>query len=165
MVDTFHIGDPHFWHKNIIEYCNRPYESAKQMNENIIDIWNSTISRKDKVFIHGDFSFCDIEETQKLVDCLNGYKILIMGNHDRWKIWRKINIEEVCRYPILYDNKYILSHQPIKREILSDFYNIHAHLHNSDNLESDKYFNVSIENIVKPIRFSVIKKGFEKLEA
>ena len=29
-------SDLHFWHKNICKYCNRPFETIEQMNEEIL---------------------------------------------------------------------------------------------------------------------------------
>jgi len=46
-------------------------------------MWNSTITKKDTVYILGDFSLGKREETEKILDKLHGAKHLILGNHDR----------------------------------------------------------------------------------
>ena len=39
---TFVCSDHHFNHTNIITYCDRPFDSVGEMNEFMIDAWNST---------------------------------------------------------------------------------------------------------------------------
>ena len=78
----FFTSDLHFYHKNIIRFCNRPYENVDEMNQAIIDNWNSVVPVDGVVYITGDISWKGIEETRHLLDQLNGKKILIIGNHD-----------------------------------------------------------------------------------
>ena len=55
MVSPFWVtSDQHFYHSNIIKYCNRPFKSAEEMNEAMFTRWNSTISKDGKVFFLGD---------------------------------------------------------------------------------------------------------------
>ena len=46
----FFTSDTHFWHINIIKYCNRPFET-------IIEKWNSRISKLNKETHYGGFLF------------------------------------------------------------------------------------------------------------
>ena len=45
------ISDTHFSHRNIIEYCNRPYEDIETMNKDIVQKLNSIVHPED-VVIH-----------------------------------------------------------------------------------------------------------------
>ena len=79
----FFTSDTHFDHKNIIKYCNRPWETVEEMNQGLIDNWNSVIGPDDTVFHLGDVSFGGNTNLINYVCELNGHIILIKGNHDR----------------------------------------------------------------------------------
>ena len=34
---VYFTSDTHFYHKNIIRYCNRPFESIEEMNRSLIE--------------------------------------------------------------------------------------------------------------------------------
>jgi len=79
---VFFTSDLHFFHNNIIKYCKRPFENAKEMNLAIINNWNSVVQPEDTVYVIGDVSFGEPKATEKLLEQLNGEKHLILGNHD-----------------------------------------------------------------------------------
>ena len=81
--DVFFIADPHFLHKNVIEYCNRPFETVEEMNLDIMTNWNNAVDKKDIIFIAGDFCFGSTKTWVYLLDHLNGIKYLAAGNHDK----------------------------------------------------------------------------------
>jgi len=76
-------SDTHFSHTNIIRYCDRPFRDTDHMNEVIIANWNSVVSPEDTVFHLGDVALGNIDKSLACVSRLNGYKILVVGNHDR----------------------------------------------------------------------------------
>ena len=53
----FFTSDTHFDHKNILRFCNRPWETVEEMNQGLIDNWNSVVGPDDIVFHLGDVSF------------------------------------------------------------------------------------------------------------
>lgn len=81
-MTIFFTSDHHFSHKNIIQLCNRPFNSVEEMDEEMIRRWNSVVAEEDFVYYLGDFSL-SIKPVEKYVHRLNGTKILIPGNHDK----------------------------------------------------------------------------------
>lgn len=85
--NIFFTSDTHFWHENILKFCNRPFSSVEEMNDTIIDNWNKLVGENDIVFHLGDFCFCGSDKFEKIIEKLNGHIYLILGNHD-WKTIR-----------------------------------------------------------------------------
>lgn len=126
----YFIADTHFNHENIIKYCKRPFQNAKEMNEYIIDKWNSVVRQKDIVYHLGDVGFGTTEELKEIIGKLNGTKILIRGNHDfRRGVngWKEVGFAEVYRNKLVLEN-FILTHKPI--EVESQYINVFGHIHN-----------------------------------
>ncbi|WP_150461985.1 metallophosphoesterase [Nesterenkonia ebinurensis] len=78
---TFYSSDQHFGHRNIIDYCNRPFSSIQEMDEVIIARWNETVD--DEVWVLGDFAMGDRSRSLGYLQRLNGAKYLVAGNHDK----------------------------------------------------------------------------------
>lgn len=76
-------SDTHFYHENIINFCNRPYSSVEEMNESLIANWNSVVKPNDYIFHLGDFCWGnDKDKIIEILKRLNGKINLILGNHD-----------------------------------------------------------------------------------
>jgi len=56
MARDFFIADTHFGGENIRRYENRPFESATEMDEKLIENWNYAVAEEDTVYVLGDFS-------------------------------------------------------------------------------------------------------------
>lgn len=76
-------SDLHFGHANIIELCNRPFDSIQHMNDMLVENWNNNVSANDTVYVVGDFAMGIIADNLPIAQRLNGDKRLILGNHDR----------------------------------------------------------------------------------
>ena len=94
---VFFTSDCHFDHANIIKYCSRPFETAEEMNRQLILNWNKVVSWDDTVFILGDFCFGQRTRWEKILPQLNGYKYLVLGNHDKLKYIPENGFEAVER--------------------------------------------------------------------
>ena len=75
-------SDPHFGHKGVIDYCNRPFDSVEEMDEALIKNWNDRVKKGDKIYILGDMFFGSADHAHGILKRLNGQKFLIYGNHD-----------------------------------------------------------------------------------
>lgn len=136
MGNVFITADTHFGHELILKLENRPFTDTDIMNKELIKNWNSVVTPKDTVFHLGDVSFENKEKTTEIISKLNGKKILICGNHDisrsnKW--WLDVGFSEVYRYPIVYNDFFILSHKPpmYYNEATAYFY-IFGHVHSSE---------------------------------
>lgn len=81
-VKIWFTSDTHFGHKNILTFCERPFNSVEEMDNAIIERWNSKVGKDDIVFHLGDFAFASNKRWQELIYKLNGKIYLILGNHD-----------------------------------------------------------------------------------
>ncbi|MCX2696224.1 metallophosphoesterase family protein [Ochrobactrum chromiisoli] len=81
-VQKTYIADTHFGHEAILGLCNRPFSSVNEMDDFLVDAWNSAVKQTDIVYHLGDFSFGGPAHAKAIFRRLNGRKILILGNHD-----------------------------------------------------------------------------------
>lgn len=133
---VFYISDSHFWHKNVINFDKRPFDSIEEMNETIISNWNSVVGKDDTVFFLGDFAFAGIQKIQEIANRLNGIIHLIKGNHDDYKILAKIGrFESIEGYKeIRIDGVLVcMSHYPmiVWNGCHRNSIHIHGHSHGS----------------------------------
>jgi len=134
--NTFFISDTHFFHANIIKYCNRPYADVDEMNASMIKKWNKTVGKDDIVWHLGDFCFGKKENVVEVLPKLNGRINLVMGNHDHQKVkfYMDAGFHRVYDRPVLVNGFVILSHAPL--QFLNEncpFFNIYGHVHDSLN--------------------------------
>ena len=146
----FIISDTHFGHEQIIKYCGRPFKSTKEMDEMLIKNWNEVVSNNDTVLHLGDVGFGKKEYVASIIKRLNGKKILIMGNHDNWseQAYRDMGFHTVSRFPIIWNNFFMLSHAPLELNETTPYFNYYGHVHN-DNKYIDNATSrcVSVERI------------------
>jgi calcineurin-like phosphoesterase family protein len=73
-------ADWHLDHQNILRYSNRPFSSVGEMNETLINNYNSVVKENDTIYFLGDFAFRNISQYVKR---LKGTKYFILGDHDK----------------------------------------------------------------------------------
>lgn len=132
----FFTADQHFWHENIIKYCDRPFGSISHMNKKIIRNYNYKVEPEDEVFFVGDFSLSSNKNNvERMVEKLNGTKHLILGNHDRLRPFEYIDIgftsvHTSLEVPGMFGGSYLLNHDPSVSEIAKDKLFLCGHIHN-----------------------------------
>ena len=174
-------SDSHFSHRNILKYCNRPFSSIEEMNEAIINNWNSVVTTRDIVYHLGDFGFGNASQLRPILERLNGRIHLVPGSHDtellkdpNSRLW--LNIEP----PLLTisikqyspELRYLtLCHYPMWRWYKSHFWTIHAygHVHTSSikkvehpspyaydvGVDNNNYYPISLEDLRKKIHLQI----------
>ena len=154
-MGIFFIADMHFGDDNIRRYENRPFDTLDEMNEKLINNWNSVVNADDEVYVIGDIG------NEEYIRKLNGKKYLVKGNHDRLSNaeYRTIGFEEVYDKPILFEDFWILSHEPVYVNTNMPYANIFGHIHNNPMYKtvSARSYCVSVERInYTPISFEDI---------
>lgn len=165
----YFTADTHFGHSNIIKFCNRPFNSVEEMNDTLIDNWNSTVNDDDEIYHLGDFGWKDNKLNLDILYKLNGTKYLIKGNHDKKfiKNLRVLNQFEWVKdyYELEVDGRlFVLCHYPFKQWI-GDYYgaiNLFGHSHGKTK-ESDNQLDVGVDlHDYKPISMDEILERYEK---
>jgi len=120
-VDIF-TSDHHFHHANVIKYCNRPFESVEQMDETLIDSWNTNVLPGDEIYHLGDIVFArrNLNTALSILERLNSKIFLIQGNHDRFVIK-----DEKCRRRFEWIKEIAIIHVKLngrKKDIILNHY-------------------------------------------
>lgn len=167
----YFISDSHFFHFNIIRLAKRPFEDLNDMHEIMIKKWNEKIQPTDTVIHGGDFALGSKDNIKELLSRLNGYKILVKGNHDSSrKRMLECGFNEVHKY--WYDGEIFVFHYPHKNK-LTPFYNemyencrifLYGHVHNNPHPKIKKGMNISAEVLhYSPISRDEVIVKFEPL--
>lgn len=149
MHSIWFTSDTHFGHAKILEYEAeaRPFASVEEMNEALIDRWNSVVHAGDTVYHLGDFCFgrANIE----IAGRLNGKKRLVMGNHDTYPVVDYLqHFDKV--FGAFYWRKCVLTHIPVHPDNLGAraWLNIHGHLHSRTVKSNDHIHNVDVHGLI-----------------
>lgn len=119
-MNIFLTADNHLLHENIISHCKRPFNDVDHMTEVLVSNWNSTATKYDVVYVLGDFSSNvrkeELPKLEKILNSLNGQKILIKGNHDdkkttKFKGWGAVKDYHEIKYN---KRRYCMSHYPFR---------------------------------------------------
>jgi calcineurin-like phosphoesterase family protein len=167
------VSDTHFNHANILTFKDsdgnptRRFNDVEEMNEAMIENWNSVVKPGDKVYHLGDvlFGHNKQEWMNNNWPRLNGSKRLVIGNHDNVRfltvggffkkvmLWRQFN-----------DWGLLLTHVPVHPSTLNEDHrfgkkpitNVHGHIHQNKSpegpykcvcVEQTNYTPVNIEEL------------------
>lgn len=174
------ISDTHLSHENILKFTDSRtgnlirghlFDNIAQMDEYILEKWNSVVKPGDIVYHLGDVFMGDRERFKKQWPKFNGSKRLIVGNHDDIKFLSSGGFfAKVQMWRMFPEFGLMLSHVPlhkgalkrhwIKRENynLLEYYwriflrrnktmlNVHGHIHQNPSPRGP-YHNVSVEAV------------------
>ena len=116
MSNIWFSSDLHFNHNREFIYQARGFETLEEMNQTIIERFNSLVKPEDDLYLLGDIMLGKLEDSKPLVAALNGKKHFIIGNHDnsnRVKFYKTLS-DDVTYANILdaAKHRFYLSHYP-----------------------------------------------------
>lgn len=165
---TYITSDLHFYHTNIIKYCNRPYsednEGLSKMNEDMLAAFDalpegSTIINNGDICLNSDVTFEDLKFLVSRMKYNNKKLWIILGNHDRdifkyikgqsfdnpIDFFTELGFDRIEEFPIfLPQNNLLLSHEPIYLKPGTNIINVHGHTHHCP--IDENYFNRDCDN-------------------
>lgn len=156
-------ADEHYCHKNIMKYCDRPFESTEEMDEHFIKVHNDVVDINDEVVHVGDFTLQSKPWAVYILRYLRGNHRFIRGSHDYW-LKREQKQEGIWRRKI-YGQQVVCCHYAMRVWPLSHHgsWNLHGHSHG--NLEPFKnQLDVGVDNAKKllgeyrPFSFDEVKE-------
>ena len=145
-------SDLHFNHNKEFLYKPRGFETILDMNNTIIQNFNSIITYDDDLYILGDLALGGADMHQNsldLIGALNGKLHLVRGNHDsdkRWEAYTTLhNVVEIQNAIYLKYHKYhfYMSHFPamtanLEKESLKQCtINLFGHTHQKTNFYNE----------------------------
>lgn len=163
------IGDTHFDHDNIIRFCNRPFQSAREMNAALVTNWNGVVGQRDIVYFLGDWASGRRHKPAVYwIKKLKGCIISVRGRHDNDAKGVMMSRSKTLRYKG-YD--FLLVHDPERRSTPWHGWVIHGHKHNNNMRDypfingERKTINVSVELIgYKPVSIdNLISLGLDSI--
>lgn len=171
---TFYVSDLHFRHRTMPRFeANGRADgyvpkTVEERDGLIIANWNAAVGKRDTVWILGDVAFAPEADFIGLMRQLNGYKRIVMGNHD--KTWvrnldktHKGNVVSVCDYAKVSDNgrKIVLSHYPIAfwDGQHRGAYHLYGHVHGTDEERLFQEFGKHLVDIGKFPEFRAVNVG------
>lgn len=177
MSNIFVTADTHFGHAKSISFVRpdgtllRPFSSVEEMDETLVQNWNNIVNKHDTVYHLGDVVIP--RPSLKILNRLNGRKILIRGNHDQGQLKDFSQYFEDVRGAFFFRpgsdflGGLIFTHIPVHPACLSGHYkgNVHGHTHCHLVMDGDqvdgRYFNTCVENNnFTPVPIDTIKKYF-----
>ena len=104
------MGCLHLGHRNLATW--RGFQDEVEHDEYLISQWNKAVHKRDLTYILGDVTM-ETDRHYYQLDRLNGRKVVVLGNHDRWQ-----HVPELLKYvdgvagAVDYKG-YLLTHVPI----------------------------------------------------
>jgi calcineurin-like phosphoesterase family protein len=165
MKDIWLISDTHFHHENILKFIDSngnlirgaKFSSVKEMDEFMLEKWNSVVKPGDLVYHLGDVMMGPKEMFKSFFSKLHGKKRLVVGNHDDIKFLSGGGFfEKVLMWRMFPEFGLLLSHAPLHESSLRRgspddptvpmLINCHGHIHHRSS-PSGPYRCVCVEHI------------------
>lgn len=151
-MTIYFTSDSHLFHKNVLDFENRPYSTTEKMTEGMINQWNEQVDDNDIIYHLGDLSLGNLEQTISALKRLKGKIILIKGNHDKSKHYKKITKLGLLHeyHPVGIELKHNkqhmwLTHYPMEIGLRPRKWSVSGHIHSNDSTW-DNQINVGVDS-------------------
>ena len=166
-MTIFFTSDHHWGHANILKYCNRPFSSVEEMDEIMIQRWNSVVSKFDTVYHLGDFCLCN--DAKPYLSRLHGKIRFVIPNfhHDKNWLENKPDLPNVEYLPPIWVEKFskdifiVMCHYPFavfERQHYGAFM-LYGHCHDKNFSLPGFSMNVGVDHHdFYPVYFEEVKR-------
>lgn len=176
-MNTWLISDTHFGQSTLMHHYPKgrnTFNTCDELDEHMIENWNSVIAPKDTVYHVGDFGSKHLDYSIKCLRRLNGQKVLIPGNHDQ-KLLKNPDFlsqwSRVAHYSYMEGSiegqQIIFCHFPIWewKAIHYGSYHIHGHTHGKPTGVPGRILDVGVDgHDLKPWHWDEVKAYMETRE-
>jgi calcineurin-like phosphoesterase family protein len=152
-------SDTHYNHANILSFFDyqgkrtREFDDVDQMNEFLIEKWNSVVKPGDIVYHLGDVMFGDKDKFKKDWPKFNGSKRLLVGNHDDIQFLSNGGFFKKTLYWRMFtEHNLIFHHVPLHpmslfrgKDLEAPLFNVHGHTHTMGSPKLGPYTSVCVE--------------------
>lgn len=164
-MEIWFSADTHFGHNKEFLYGPRGFTNVKDMNEAIIENWNSVVKPGDITYLLGDVMLGDNEAGIECLRQLNGQIFVIWGNHCTETRRNMLFMDERTRHKMLGGwyafvikhgkQSIYLSHYPTLTANFDDKHfsrhviNLHGHTHQKTNwlqLDNPFMYHVGVDS-------------------
>lgn len=174
MNNIYFSSDCHFSHNQPFLYEPRGFSSVEDMNEAIVERFNSIVNNDDDLYLLGDVLMGELEEAIEYLKRLNGRIHIVCGNHctnRRIEAYKTLpNVVEVVETATQIKYRkwlFYISHWPTlvsNFEERRKFWSLHGHTHSQDRYQFAKHcaynvacdahdcYPVEIEQIIEDIK-------------
>lgn len=180
------ISDTHLSHQNVLKFTDsntgelirgNRFANIDEMDECILENWNSVVKQGDIVYHLGDVTF-DHERFTKMWPKFNGRKRLIVGNHDNVPFLSSgAFFQKVQMWRMFPEFGLLLTHVPVhtsnllrhvdRTKVYTDgcetLVNIHGHTHTNGSPDGP-YISICVElRDYTPVNIEDLQKEAKKL--
>lgn len=149
-MNVWFSSDLHFCHDREFLYKPRGFNDIQEHDEAIMERWNQVVKPNDVVYILGDLMLNNNQLGITFINYLNGYKYIILGNHDtdaRQQLYMTSlnNVVDITYASVIQHHKYkfYLSHYPTitsnvdEKHFSQHLFNLYGHTHQKTNFYND----------------------------
>ena len=157
-------ADPHFGHRNIIEYTGRKFKTVQDMDKLILDNMNTTITKDEDFYILGDLTMYGPNQRDKIesyIKRMPGRKHLVLGNHDRCKPFDYLDMGFLSVHTSLKVEEFYCVHDPAVAGVYTGDLFFCGHVHQLF-IRQRNALNVGVDVWdMKPVHIDTLREMFD----